>query len=227
MSIFLQLGGAASALMGATPWGAIAGAAGGLLTGITGMIQKNKANKSLKNLQYPEENIPTAITQNKEMATLGANTGLPSEQYNNAMKNIQRQQMASLSAAQDRRGGLLTVAGNQQAANDALGNLDARDAMARMQNQKLLYGINNQYGNWQNKVWQHNVADKYNRDYSYAQSLLGAGNQNFTSGIDKLTGGAMMGLGGGLFGGGGKSPFGNARLTNNYSGGVGSMGMGG
>ena len=38
----------------------------------------------------------------------------------------------------------------------------------------------------------NNVRDKYNRDYNYAMSLRGAGNQNFTGGLDKIASSAAM-----------------------------------
>lgn len=158
-----------------------------LINGVTGIFQRAKGRRLLKQAgESPTEYIPTAIEQNKEMATLGANVGLPSEQYAQAMKNLQRQQMMALRGANDRKGGLLTLAGNQQGYNDAIMNLDVKDAQARMQNQKTLYGINNQYGNWQNKVWQNNVKAPWERKYQYAQSLIGSGNQNATTGLDQL-----------------------------------------
>lgn len=190
---------------GVTPWGAIAGAAGGLLTGITGLIQKGKANKMLKNLQYPTEEIPQEVFQNQNLAQTRASTGMPSEQYNLAMKNLQRQQLTALRGANDRRGGLVALPNILQATDDASLKLDANNAQQRIANERNLMSVNNQVAGWKDKVWQHNVSDKYNRDYQYAMSLKGAGNQNLAGGLDKLGGGLMYGLGSGLFGGKGGS----------------------
>lgn len=183
-----------------TPWGAIAGAAGGLLNFGVGIAQRAKGKKLLNNLgESPVEQIPNEILQNQKTAQLNANIGLPSEQYNNAMKNLQRNQMIALRGAQDRRGGLSILAGSQQAMGDGTLKLDVADANARMQNQKVAYGINNTVGNWRDKVWQNNVNNPYMRKFQYANSLLGIGNQNVTTGIDQLAGaGALYGGSGGF-----------------------------
>lgn len=196
---------------GFNPWMAGITAASGLISGISGLVQKHKARKILDNLQYPIETIPTAIRQNKDLATNAANTGLPQEQYNNTLKNIQRNQLMTLRAGLDRGGVLGSLAKITQLTNDATANLDAKDAQARQQNQKTLYGINNTYGNWQNKVWDNNVKQKYLRDYNYGMSLMGSGNQNFVNGIDKVASGAAQF---GLTGGFNRRPNPNRSYTN-------------
>lgn len=185
---------------GASPWGVIASAAGGLLNTGIGIAQRAKGRKLLKQLgDSPQERIPNAVLQNQQLATNAANTGIPQEQYNNAMKNIQRQQLMALKGSADRHGVLGSIGAITQAGLDATGNLDARDAAARQQNQRTLYSINNQVGNWQDRVWQNNVNNPYMRKYQYANSLLGIGNQNATTGADQLLGaGALYGGSGGF-----------------------------
>jgi len=173
--------------MGATPWGAIAGGVSGLINAVVGAGQKRKGRKMLKQIgDSPNMNIPNEVLQNQKIAQLRANTGLPQEQYNQAMKNLQRNQMTALSGARDRRGGLSILAATQQNMDDGTLNLDVADAKARIGNENTLYGINNNVANWKQKQWQNNVSDKWNRKYSYAMSLLGAGNQNFSSGLNQL-----------------------------------------
>ncbi len=202
MADFSSIGGAAGGLLGGPIGAGIGSLAGGLLGAITGAGQKNKAHNLLNSLQFPNEQIPYEVTQ-------AASEGLPSEQYNLAMKNIQRQQNAAISNAQDRRGGLATIAKTQQISDDAMGSLDAKNAEARMQNQKAL-------GNWRDKVWDNNVKQKYIRDYNYAQSLLGAGNVNFTEGLDKgIAGVGLLGYGGAFNGKGGGS---NSSIPNYATG---------
>lgn len=167
-------------------------AVGGLISGITGIFQKHKANKLLKNLKFPTEEMPSEILQNQSMAREMSNQGLPSEQYNKAMRDIQRQQMTALKSANDRRGGLASISSIQQGTNDATTNLNSLDAQQRIANKKYLIGVNNNVAGWKDKLFQTNVKDKYNRDYGYAMSLLGSGNQNFTNGLDSLVAGAGM-----------------------------------
>lgn len=181
-------------------FGPIAGIASGLITGAAGLIQKGKARKALRNLEYPTEQLPDELARNQNSAEQLAAQGLPSEQYNQAMKNIQRQQLMSLRGAQDRRGGLMAISGIQQGTNDALLNLDARNAAQRIANKQQLMTVNNQVAGAKRDSFDKNVRDKYNRDYNYQMSVLGAGNQNLFGGIDKGAAG-LGGLLSGLFGG--------------------------
>ena len=171
------------------PYIAGAQALGGILKTTAGIIQTGKANKLLKGLQFPNEQIPQEITD-------AAATGLPSEQYNLAMKNIQRNQLAVLRGSQDRRGGLGLISGIQTGSNDATEKLDAQNAAARQQNQFRL-------ASWKDRVWQNNIKDKYNRDYGYAMSLKGMGNQNTWGGFDQILGAGATAAGNGMFGGSG------------------------
>src|ERR1044071_5652061 len=104
--------------------------AGGLqaLSGLFGLDaaskQRKEANRFLKNTPYPTETMPDEYAQNQNLATTMAATGLPSEQYQMAMKNIQRQQVSALRAANDRRGGLSVLPSILQGTNDATLNLD-------------------------------------------------------------------------------------------------------
>jgi len=174
----------------------IASAASGLISGITGLFQKHKANKLLSRLNRPQYTIPNEIMQNQKQAELNARQGLPSEQYQQGMQNIARQQNTALQRASDRRGGLLAVAGTQQMGNDATLNLDVANANARLKNQNTLYGVNNQVAGYKDKAFNINQMQPYQQDRQYALGLLGAGNQNLTGGIDKIASGALMGIGG-------------------------------
>jgi len=171
--------------------------AGGLLGGITGFFQRRKAKKELSKLIQPTYSIPQEILRNQKMAEQAANEGMPSQQYNNAMKNIQRTQSNLLAGATDRRSSLMALPKLQQQSNDATGNLDAQDATMRMQNQRQLYGINNTVAQFRDKEFQLNQLNPYNEKKQYYNSLLGAGNQNMLGGADKLLGGVA----GAVFGG--------------------------
>lgn len=194
--------------------GAVSQGIGSLINLGVGIAQRAKGKKLLKQLgEAPAESIPNEILQNQKQAQLNANVGLPSEQYNNAMKNLQRNQMIALRGASDRRGALSILSNSQQAMDDGTLKLDVADANARMQNQRTLYGINNTVGNWRDKIWQNNVNNPYMRKYQYAQSLLGAGNQNATTGADQLAGAGALFIGSGSFGGGNKNDGSNWGLT--------------
>lgn len=196
--------GAESVLAGATPWGAVAQGISGLIGLGVGALQRHAGKKYLKKLgEQPLEKMPSDITENKNLATKMALTGLPSEQYQQAMQNIQRQQLTALKGANDRRFGLGLVGALQQGTNDATLNLDVQNANARMANQRQLLSVNNQVAGWKDKLYQNNELNPWMRKYQYGQQLLGAGNQNLTGGLDKLFAGGLSAASGGLFGGGG------------------------
>lgn len=176
---------------------------GGLVKGIVGKSQKNQGNKILSGLQYPTESVPGEEIQNQNLAQQQAGTGLPSDQYEQAMRNIQRQQLVSIQGSQSRRGGLGSIAGIQQGTNDATLNLDTADAKQKIANQNNLMKVNNSLASWKDKVWQNNVKGKYNQQYNYGMGLVGQGNQNLVGGVDQsIAGGGQAAYGSGLYGGG-------------------------
>lgn len=179
-------------LESANPYSAAADATSGFVNAVTGFIQKGKGSKIIKRLgDSPDMFIPNEVLQNQKIAEHNANLGLPQEQYNQAMRNLQRNQMVALRNAGDRRGGLASVAATQQAMNDAVLNLDVANAKARLQNQNTLFGVNSNVANWKNRQWQNNVKDKWDRKYQYGMSLIGAGNQNATTGINQVAGAGL------------------------------------
>jgi hypothetical protein len=181
----------------------IAEAASGLIKGGIGLIQRGSENRWLKNNQEPVEMMPSEIKRNQQLATIRANTGLPSEQYNNAMKNIQRQQLMTLRKAQDLGGGkaLSILGGLNQQGNDAVGDLDARDAQMRVSNEGTLMNVNNNVAGWKSKLFDSNIRQRWMRQYEQKMGELGSGNTNLTNGIDGLAS-AGIGFAAGMNGGG-------------------------
>lgn len=187
------------------PISAAIGLGSGLISGITGLIQRGKANKWLKNNPFPVEGIPREVLEGQGIANNMANTGLPSQQYNNAMKNIQRQQLTALSSAMDRRGALTALPYLTQQTNDAMANLDASDAEARMGNQRYAIGVNNQVANLKRDLYDKNIRNPYMMKRDEMMNQKAAGNINLTSGVDKFLAGGI-----GLFGGGRRRGSGNS-----------------
>jgi hypothetical protein len=174
------------------------------------------ARKWLKNNPYPVESMPREVLENQGIANNMANTGLPSEQFNNSMKRIQRQQLTAMREAGNRRGVLSSLAGIVGAGNDAMADVEAADAQARVNNQRYAIGVNNEVANIKRDLFQKNIRDKYNRDWQQKMGELGSGNQNLVAGVDSM---ASAGLG--LIGGGSgrtrRARAGNPTYYNGYS----------
>jgi hypothetical protein len=208
-------------------WAAIiVGVVGTAATLITGGVQKHKANKALADLNrnQPIETIPQEILQNQELASLRSKTGLPSEQYAMAQKNIERQQARSLKAAMDRKMGLNLIGTLDDNANTAQGNLDVANAQARLGNEKTLMNVNNQVGNWRKGIYDRNVRQVWNRNFDYNMALKGQGNQNIANGINSginLAGTAITGAMGGSNSSWANGLFGRRKNNNNNNSGYG------
>jgi hypothetical protein len=205
----------------------IGAGAGALIGGISGFFQKKKANKLLKENPYPNEPIPQEELANQQQAERMADEGTPSAQYQQAQKNIQRQQAAAISAAQDRRSGVNAIAPIQEATNNAQGNLDAQSAATRRENQMILQNVNNQVAGYRSKTFDWNQKNKYLQTYQYANSLLGQGNANMFAGADKLLGGVVGAYGQGLFSGGNRQPIDRSQAASYEQGGTGLQTTGG
>lgn len=197
--------------------GNIGAGASGLLSGITGLLQKKQGNSLLKQNPFPTESIPAEVLANQQIAQNAANEGMPSEQYQAALKNIQRNQAAALTAAQDRRTGSALAGAIQQQANDATGNLDAESAAIRRQNVSQLINVNNNVASWRDKLFDWNQRQKYLQNREYAMGLIGAGNANLYAGIDKVMGAAVntAAMSGGGSGGKGFADLSTPRDTYN------------
>jgi len=207
-------------LAAAAPY--IAQGIGGLFKMLGGNSQRNKGRALLNEIgESPDEVIPNEVLQNQAMAKQRANTGLPSEQYAQAMRNLQRQQLATIKNSNDRKAGLSLLAGSEQKMNDAILNLGVTSANARMNNEKTLYGVNNTVGSWKDKVWRNNVKDKWDRKYQYGMSLLGMGNQNKANGTDQLLAGGVGAVSAGLLNGLFKKQYSPSDLQYTRPGGTG------
>lgn len=117
---------------------AVVGGAGLLGKVGMGIAQSAKAKKIDKNNPFVREGLNPLLTKNLAESELMARTGMPSEQYNNSLRGINRGTSTYLRAfgRSGRAGSLLSVI---RAQNDAIGNLNAADAGMRLQNQQRVF----------------------------------------------------------------------------------------
>ena len=169
--------------------------------------------------ERPEYEIPKEVMQNQNIAQNMAMQGLPAAQYNRAQANIDRNTAFGLRQSSSRRGGLVGLAGQEQAANDAYGNLDVADANARRQNMGTWMNQNQNVAQYQDKAWQLNKLEPWQMDMQAAAANQGAGIQNLYNMFNKVsdTTGQMqfLNLWKSVYGGntGGEGETANAKLS--------------
>lgn len=189
------------------------------LKGSAASRQRKESKRIFKEIgEFKPETVSQEQWNNQKQAEINAQNGLPSEQYNLAMRNIQRQQMQALSGAQDRHSAGMLIPAIQENSNNAIGSLDAKNAAARLSNEKYLGTVNNQIASTKGRIYQGYLAN-FLRQQDYARKLQLAAAQNkdsaIESGVSGITSlGGMMG--GGSSGGGGGGSFGGAGASGSY-----------
>lgn len=163
-------------------------AATGLISGITGLFQKARANRLERENVRPVYSIPQEIRANQQIAQQQATIGLPGAQYAQGVRNIDRNANNALAASQDRRAGLSSIGAIQQGSNDAGLNLTAMDAQARQSNIRNMIAQNNTMAQYRDKQWGWNEQAKFQENAAAIRALRGAGNQNFNSGLNGIIG---------------------------------------
>ncbi len=167
------------------------GIAEGVLGGLQslyGIYQQHRGNMMAKANQRPTYEIPGEIQQNLNQAQSMALQGLPEEQKQQYVNNLQRSQNFGLGAASDRKGGLAGLGGLVQQGNDASMNLLSADAGARRQNQMGLMNARTQLANYKDKAFEYNQANPYQEKAAAARSMQGAGLQNMWGGLGTIAG---------------------------------------
>jgi hypothetical protein len=144
----------------------------GLVQGIMGGIGMARQAK-----REPKYEIPKEVGEAVGLARGMAAEGMPAAQRTQAMQDIQQSAMMGMSAAQSRRGGLMSAQNIQAGMDRSALNLAAQDAAMRQQNQRFMYSalmagasyadkaFSNRWQSWANKMQQ-------------SRALFGAGLQN-------------------------------------------------
>jgi len=150
--------------------------------------QGSEASAINKNNPRPTYQIPDEYKQNYLMAQHMAQTGIPTQQYNNQLNNINRNQagaVGALGASANPAGGLASIV---RAGDDATNKLNGQDATARQGNERYAIGQNGILGQQELAAQQYNKFDKYSENYNKAAALQGASNANLQNGINGAAG---------------------------------------
>jgi len=181
--------------------------------GIYGMIdgknQAKKAQSEMDKLNKPSYTIPQEILDNLSDAEKRTVEGLPAEQKQEYVKNLERSQQNYLKGAKDRKSGLAGLQDSTNRANDQYTNLVSMDAATRAQNKKAkeqeISMARSAVANAKNQQFAFNMED-YQAQLQSSQANYQAGKQNQMSGMMQV-GSSLIGLAGSgaLKGGGGKT----------------------
>ncbi len=165
--------------------GQISNWAGGGATTTLGAVQLGIGMYKQKHNKRPDYEIPQEVQQNLTQAQQEALQGLPEEQRQMFISNIERNSANALGQIGSRSGGLAGVAAVNQNSNDSYGKLLAMDSQARMANKDKLYGMRQNVADYKDQAWQVNKLNPYYENTASNNALIGAGMQNVSQGFQQ------------------------------------------
>lgn len=110
--------------------------------------------------------------------------GLPQQQYNNQLNNINQNQSAGISALNNSANPGANIASVVRAGDNATGALNAQDAVARNNNMLQLLKQRQVLAQQKDKAWDWNYQQKYLGNLAKSQALQGAGNANLNGALN-------------------------------------------
>ena len=158
-----------------------------------GGIQAGIGASKLKNLNRPTYTVPEEIKKNLSESELMALEGLPAEQKQQYIQNIQRSQQTAMKGLETRKAGLAGIPALLQSQNDAFTNLLTMDATQKLQNKMLVQQNRNTLAGYKDKEFDINKMQPYQEKSAEAQALIGSGVQNIFGGLDQAATFAAMG----------------------------------
>lgn len=175
-----------------------------------------RLNKQLKGMDDTYR-IPTEISQNLTQANHAALQGLPQEQKQNYLNELEKSNSYSDSSFGDLNAGLRGIAGANEQFNQGYDKLLGADSAARMANEDKLYGVRNQMADYKDMAWSHNVDMPYQKTEQKKDAYFTAAGRQASQTSSNLAGSSA-------FGGSGKQVdnTGTPDTKNPYNGGYGS-----
>lgn len=153
---------------------------------VFGIGQMIKGKKMARDNKRPTYEIPDEIKKNLSQAQMMAMEGLPEEQKNQYIQNLQRASNFALSGMSDRKGGLAGLGSLVQGQQDAYTGLLSADAQAKQQNQQALMQQRGVMADYKDKAFGLNKMEPYQQKVAESQALIGAGLQNIGGGLGSL-----------------------------------------
>lgn len=172
---------------------------------ISGLFQIGRGKRLAKQNPFVNEAVNENIVRNVAEAENMARQGMPSQQYNDQLQSIQKNQAGGVRLLNRSTNPSAGVASLVRAGNEATGTLNANNAQQRIANQRFAIGQRGILANEQNRVWDWNKRQRYLQNAQAAAQTLNAGRQNLFGGLQSLAQIGMMGGGSGSQSGGGSS----------------------
>lgn len=181
----------------------IPGIAVGLGTGLFGLLHSNRMYRRglqmFETTPFPEYQIPEPIYANRALAARMAMVGMPAEQYQQALGNIQASQAFGVENMLSRGANVGDINALIGETNRATLGLDAQSAAMRIANERMLMQANQQLASYMNQQYDVNKLQRYLMRIGMAQGLMQAGGQGFAQSLQGLGMlGATMASGGGF-----------------------------
>lgn len=161
-------------------------AAGGLGQMAFGASQSRKAERRLAELERPEFEIPEEILQNLSVAERMALEGLPAEQRQMFVEDIQRTIQTGGQQLQERGLGVAGVTGLVQEQTDAFRQLLGMDVAARREGQAAAAQARSSVAAFKEKQFDINELQPYLQEALRSEALQGTGIQNLLRGAGTL-----------------------------------------
>lgn len=158
----------------------------------SGLFQGMKARRIERNNVRPIQQVQSEYFKNVADAEQMARIGMPQQQYNQGLQNIQRNQsgvLGALSRSANPNAGLQSLL---RASNDATMNLDVQNALQRNQNRRGLMQQRGILAGQKQNAFDWNEKSKYLAKVAEAQALRGAGAQNLMGAFGDVTQIGMM-----------------------------------
>ncbi len=185
-----------------------AGIASGAATMAGVQYIKGKRDQKKDEANRPVYNIPDEVKQNLTDAEIMALEGMPAEQKQAYLSNLERGTAFGLSQMGTRKAGLTGLATLNEQQNQGYQGMLAMDSAQRMQNKGVVMQQRQNMADYKDQAFQFNTIDPYYEGIARKQARTGALFQN-------LNNAASMGMGG-MGGGGGKSQQGGGGGAQQY-----------
>lgn len=149
----------------------------------TGIAQFLAGRKALRETKRPMRQIPQEVIANLTQAQIQALEGMPEEQRNLFIQDMQRSQQQAVRGLADRRAGIAGIPQLYQGELDSLNRLAMQDSQMRLQNLNNLTAQRAEMGGQRDTQFKLNEYEPFLNKMRMAEGLIGSGMQNAMGGF--------------------------------------------